>query len=1205
MSDEAHRATLTDQQFGQGRAEHGEEALRAEAAGGDFKLQPHPDIPRVSTDKPLLVIVLDGLGESKYHDQYNAVHCAKTPTLDGLKAQAPRRWRTLRAHGTAVGLPSDADMGNSEVGHNALGAGQVVDQGAKCVDNALATGELFKLDGWKYIEGNAKAGTLHLIGLLSDGGVHSRYDQLMLLMEGCIKQGVKRIRLHVLSDGRDVNDDTAVAWVERLHGDCGKLSAQHSVDVRIASGGGRMAVTMDRYESDWRVVQRGYYAHVLGEAPHYFKDPVEAVRTLKKGNSVSDQYVDPWVVVDAADKPVGAVQDGDAVVTFNFRADRMVELSQALEYKDFTKFDRKRWPDFRFAGMMQYDGELHLPKHFLVPPPLIERASEQYVVGTGLHVFACSESQKIGHVTFFWNGNRSGYLDPQLEKFEEIPSDQGISFDKAPAMKAREIARTTKQALLSGQYEFVRCNFANPDMVGHTGNLQAAIEAVAVTDECVKGLLDAVQQCGGRFLLTADHGNAEDMVQRDKSGEPVFRDGKPVELTSHTLNPVPCAIGGPSMPDSVHFRDDLPQAGLANVTATFINLLGFQAPDFYKPTLIASNEFTWVFVCSIFLALFVAYGIGANDVANAFGSSVGAKALTMKQAIVVAAICEFGGAVLLGAGVTSTIRSNIANLNDYKNKPDLYMYGMLCALLATGIWLIVASYFELPVSTTHSIVGSVIGMSMVAAGASSVVWSKSKDSFPYLEGVSVIVISWFTSPLLAGICGAILFLFTRHAVLRRKNSYVLSLWMLPLFTFLTVWIGCFYIIQKGPKLSEKVDNAKNAWISTCFAAGGALIAGLVGVPLIKRQVTRDWDELCKAEVIPELRGAATETGKGMKDSDSDSGSANAPGTTPEPSAEGVVGAGHPERTPAALRDLRKSKIWGAVTKSSNFNIHEVISEDEKVHDLHANGEQFDKKTELSFKYLQVFTAMCNSFAHGSNDVANAIGPFAGIYAVWQCTCVNSKSDVPVWILVIGGVGIVLGLATYGYKIMRVLGVKMTKLTNSRGYCVELAAAAVIIVGSRYGLPLSTTHCMVGAVTGIGIVEAVSGHRPEGANANGRAFNWVLLIKFFCGWVATLVVAGLTSAAFTAQGVYAPFKTDTDQRVQDSLSLNTTANAIANNLTSFAATSNNVALSQAATIIAQACNSTMVPTPPTTFDAISACVNTAMVTLNNTLIAGSA
>ncbi|KAI3425198.1 hypothetical protein D9Q98_008967 [Chlorella vulgaris] len=585
---QGRRAHITDDQFGHKLPEHSEEALRAEAASAVFHLPQHPSIARC--DKPLLLIVLDGLGESKYHDQYNAVEQADTPTLDALKATAPRRWRTLKAHGTAVGLPTDADMGNSEVGHNALGAGQIVDQGAKCVDRALASGNVFKLDGWKHIESHAQSGTLHLLGLLSDGGVHSRYDQLILLVEGAIKHGVKRIRLHLLSDGRDVNDNTAVAWVERLQGDVQGLNKQHSVDVRIASGGGRMAVTMDRYESDWGVVQRGYYAAVLGEAPHTFTDPVVAVRELKKDNSVSDQYVEPWVVVGEDGKPVGAVEDGDAVVTFNFRADRVVEISQALEYADFKKFDRKRWPDIRFAGIMQYDGELQLPKHFLVPPPLIERASEQYVVGNGLRVFACSESQKIGHVTFFWNGNRSGYLDPKLEKFQEIPSDQGISFDQAPAMKAHEIAAATKEALLSGQYDFVRCNFPNPDMVGHTGNLEATIKAVTVTDSCVKELLETVEQIGGRFLLTADHGNAEEMVKRDKSGVPVEIDGKPVQLTSHTLNPVPCAIGGPGLPQHVHFRDDLPNAGLANVTATFLNLLGLQAPDFYKPSLIATVE---------------------------------------------------------------------------------------------------------------------------------------------------------------------------------------------------------------------------------------------------------------------------------------------------------------------------------------------------------------------------------------------------------------------------------------------------------------------------------------------------------------------------------------------------------------------------------------------------------------------------------------
>ncbi|GAB4815975.1 hypothetical protein N2152v2_003021 [Parachlorella kessleri] len=560
------------------------------ATNGSFKLQPHPTIS--PSDKPLLCIVLDGWGESKYEDQYNAIHVAHTPTMDGLKRTVPRHWRLLKAHGTAVGLPSDADMGNSEVGHNALGAGQIVDQGAKCVDAALQSGRMFDLGGWKYIEDAAKSGTLHLIGLLSDGGVHSRYDQLLLLINGAVAKGVCRIRLHVLHDGRDVQDNTADVWVEKLHKDLETLCTEtRGLDARIASGGGRMKTTMDRYESDWNVVKRGYYAHFLGEAEHSFTDPVTGVRQLmgEPPNMISDQYIDSWVVVDESGKPVGTVQDGDAVVTFNFRADRMVEISKAIEYPDFKAFDRKRWPAVKFAGMMQYDGELQLPKHFLVPPPEIDRASEQYVVANNVSVFACAESQKIGHVTFFWNGNRSGYINDKLEQFVEIPSDQGISFDKAPAMKAKEVAATAREAIRSGKWKMVRVNFANPDMVGHTGKLEATIEACTVVDECVKELLDAVNEAGGRFLVTADHGNAEDMVQRDKSGAPVMKNGVPVELTSHTLNPVPCAIGGSGLPDNVKFREDLKLAGLANVTATLLNLLGLEAPDFYQPSLVTTD----------------------------------------------------------------------------------------------------------------------------------------------------------------------------------------------------------------------------------------------------------------------------------------------------------------------------------------------------------------------------------------------------------------------------------------------------------------------------------------------------------------------------------------------------------------------------------------------------------------------------------------
>ncbi|KDD76196.1 metalloenzyme superfamily protein [Helicosporidium sp. ATCC 50920] len=535
--------------------------------------------------------VIDGWGESPHPDAYDAISRADTPCMDALR-QGSRtgRWRLVKAHGLAVGLPSDKDMGNSEVGHNALGAGQVVDQGATCVDNSLRTGELFDLDGWKYVQDAARKHTLHLIGLLSDGGVHSRYDQLCLLIEGALERGVRRVRVHALSDGRDVKDRTARLWVERLQADCAEWSRSGKADVRIASGGGRMCVSMDRYESDWDIVKRGYDAHVLGRAPNRGPSAPEMVGKLQEGD-VSDQWIQPWVVVDPdTDQAVGTIQDGDAVVTFNFRADRMVELAMALEYEEFEGFERERWPKIKYAGMMQYDGELKLPLHFLVPPPLIERASEQYLLSSDVSIFACSESQKIGHVTFFWNGNRSGYLDKELETFLEIPSDRGISFDKRPEMKAEEIADAVVKAIRCGKYDLVRCNFPNPDMVGHTGNLEATIEACTAVDKCIKKLLDAIDEVKGTYLITADHGNAEDMVQRKKDGTPVMdKEGKPVPLTSHTLNPVPVIIGGPQLPDNVRFRTDLADAGLSNVTATYINLMGLEAPDFYSPSLLKAD----------------------------------------------------------------------------------------------------------------------------------------------------------------------------------------------------------------------------------------------------------------------------------------------------------------------------------------------------------------------------------------------------------------------------------------------------------------------------------------------------------------------------------------------------------------------------------------------------------------------------------------
>jgi 2,3-bisphosphoglycerate-independent phosphoglycerate mutase len=408
------------------------------------------------------------------------------------------------------------------------------------------------------------------------------------LLKGSAAHGAKKIRVHILTDGRDVLDGSSLGFVNDLETTLEELRGQ-GVDALIASGGGRMEVTMDRYENDWSVVKRGWDAQVLGEAPHKFKSATEALIKLKEMDpKVNDQYYPPFVIVNDQGQSVGPIVDGDAVVTFNFRADRMVMLAKALEFEKFDSFDRVRVPKIRYAGMLQYDGELKLPAHFLVSPPDIDRTSGEYLVHNGVSTFACSETVKFGHVTFFWNGNRSGQFSQTLEKYVEIPSDQGITFNVHPEMKAIQIAEKTRDALLSGKFDTVRVNLPNGDMVGHTGDLKATVVGCAVADKAVKIILDAVNQVGGMYLVTADHGNAEDMVKRNAKTNAPLKDknGKLQILTSHTVHPVPIAIGGPGLPKNVRFRKDLPEAGLANVAATTLNLLGFQAPPDYEPSLV-------------------------------------------------------------------------------------------------------------------------------------------------------------------------------------------------------------------------------------------------------------------------------------------------------------------------------------------------------------------------------------------------------------------------------------------------------------------------------------------------------------------------------------------------------------------------------------------------------------------------------------------
>ena len=524
---------------------------------------------------PLLLIIMDGIGIGK-KDESNAVYQARTPILDKLFES--EFYTQLKAHVTAVGLPSDDDMGNSEVGHNALGAGRIFDQGARLVNRALATGAIFKTDVWDAIVSRSqKGGTVHFIGLLSDGNVHSHIDQLFILIDECARAGLKRVRLHPLLDGRDVGERTALDYVGPAEEKLKKISDEKGLDYAIASGGGRMKVTMDRYNSDWNIVQRGWQAHVEGRG-RAFTSASEAIETFyAEDPAATDQYLPAFVVVDQTGKPVGTITDGDAVIFFNFRGDRAIEISRAFTEKEFNEFDRGELPDIYYAGMMEYDGDAHIPPNFLVQPPAIDRVVSEYLCAAGVKTFAVSETQKYGHVTYFWNGNRSGYIDETLETYVEIPSDR-IEFDKAPQMKAREITHKVIELLKSGSYRFGRLNFPNGDMVGHTGSTKAAIQAVETVDACVGELLEVIKHLGGIAIVTADHGNADEMFSVDKKG------GKSVK-TAHSLNPVPFVIFDPQFSGEYRMAD-LQEKGLANIAATVLNLLGYEKPDDYNPSLI-------------------------------------------------------------------------------------------------------------------------------------------------------------------------------------------------------------------------------------------------------------------------------------------------------------------------------------------------------------------------------------------------------------------------------------------------------------------------------------------------------------------------------------------------------------------------------------------------------------------------------------------
>ncbi|KAG6552740.1 hypothetical protein Mapa_005687 [Marchantia paleacea] len=493
------------------------------------------------------------------------------------------------------------------------------------------------------------------------------------------------------------------------------------------------------------------------------------------------------------------------------------------------------------------------------------------------------------------------------------------------------------------------------------------------------------------------------------------------------------------------------------------------------------SEYLWLVVVGAFVAFGFGWGTGANDVANAFGTSVGSKTLTLRQAVIIASIFEFAGALLLGRVSTNTIASGIADINSFARDPEVYAYGMVCALGVGTVWLILTSYWGLNVSSTHSIIGGIIGFALVWDGTDAVVWAK-KDSgsFPPYKGVIAIVLSWFISPILSGLVAALIFFIVRTLVLRHRNAYTLSFWTLPPFVLVTTFINIYFVFTKGAKKtlssSDNWSDSKAAWISALIAAGVTLMCIFFALPLLKKMAARHFDS--------DGNRIAQDTPLPVDDAES----------------------AHPPHVLSTWQKFSK-----AATHGLDVDIHKVVKTDEKIGDIHEAAEKFEPRVEYAFSYLQVFSAICVIFAHGAGEVGYMAGPLATIWDVYQKGQLSKSVKPPVWIVLIGAFGLVIGLATYGYNVTQAMGVKLAKLTPTRGFAAELATAFVIMIASQYGLPTSSSQCITGAIIGVGLLEGAKG------------VNWTHFIKQFASWVATLFVIGFFVAAVFSQGVYSPSK----------------------------------------------------------------------------------
>lgn len=508
-------------------------------------------------------------------------------------------------------------------------------------------------------------------------------------------------------------------------------------------------------------------------------------------------------------------------------------------------------------------------------------------------------------------------------------------------------------------------------------------------------------------------------------------------------------------------------------------------------------EYTWMLALTVIFAFGTAIGIGANDMANSFATTVGSRALTLGQVVILGGICEFLGAVLLGAGVTSTIKSGVADIKLFQDTPQLLMYGFMCVALTASIWDNLASQLALPVSMTHTTVGATVGMALTIRGG-GVIWSKSKDEFPYITGVVPIFLSWVVSPVMAGIIATILFFFIRMFILRSANGFMRAFWFLPILVGGMFWLIVSFIIQTGAKNGTWTDRGDGfaTYVGAIFGVVATLFTLGVVMPLLKSRI------FAAADTADKLGEEFKEDPEALQKA-LDANAADTPF----------------QRMKAKIPDpIRNNALTRLIFHNVNTDVHDATRNDAYTMAVHAHAETFDPKVESLFRYLQVFSAAVMSFTHGANDVSNAMGPFSAVYSIWSDGFIDKNVSVEEWILVIGGAGIVVGLMFFSAKVIRTLGVKVVKMTNARGFCAELATAITVAIASRYGLPISTTQTITGGLLAVGLFEGLKG------------VNWREVAKIFSGWVATLFIACGLAAGFTAWGLNSPERRAVDAQL---------------------------------------------------------------------------